>query len=192
MGMVSDRNRDWAVRQLAIDLLNQSQMSSFKDWTPEALERIQSGQVFKTVAERREARLLAKAVKCLKPDNSVPVIPETRIQQQVIKEFAVRWPKVYRSGALFSVPNQGKRSRGNSMRMKAEGLFSGVSDLLLLWPSGPFHGACVELKTTGGKLSWEQNAWMAERETSGYAIAVCWSVDEAISFFDNYLNGRHE
>lgn len=155
------------------------------NWTQQDIDRIKARQ--NTQQLQNAARLYSKAVECLKPVNNPPVIPETRVQQAFIKEFAYRWPDIYQSGALFAVPNQGKRSRANASRMKSEGMVRAVSDLILLWPSNGYHGAVIEMKTKGGKVDSEQLNWQAHRRQSGYAAAVCWSAEEAINFCIEYL-----
>lgn len=122
--------------------------------------------------------------------NAVPIKPETKEQQGLIGVFKLRWPKIYETGALFAVPNEGKRDPKNSSRMIAEGLLSNVSDLILLWPVGNYHGACVEMKAKNGKPSKGQLTWLAERKASGYATAVCYGMEEGLQFFDNYINNR--
>ena len=137
--------------------------------------------------ETRERGLLEKRLN-LKAKQEAPKVSETKVQQGVVKEFALRYPEIYSSGALFAVPNQGKRNRANASRMKAEGMVSGVADLILLWPVADYCGACIEMKEKGGKISPEQSVWLAQRKISGYAVAVCWSHEEAMKFFDDYLN----
>ena len=114
--------------------------------------------------------------------------PETVIQQQVVKWFAYTYPEIYKTGALFAVPNEGKRTRATASRMKAEGMFPGVADLILLLPRGVFHGACIEMKSKGGKLTPEQIAWGNSRILSGYFVEVCFSFKQAIKSIEQYIN----
>ena len=114
--------------------------------------------------------------------------PETVIQQQVVKWFAYTYPEIYKTGALFAVPNEGKRTRATASRMKAEGMFPGVADLILLLPCGGFHGACVEMKAKGGKLTPAQIAWGNARILSGYFVDVCFSYEQAVQTIEQYLN----
>lgn len=114
--------------------------------------------------------------------------PETVIQQQVVKWFAYTYPEIYKTGALFAVPNEGKRTRATASRMKAEGMFPGVADLILLLPRGGFHGACVEMKAKGGKLTPAQIAWGNARILSGYFVDVCFSYEQAVQTIEQYLN----
>lgn len=117
-------------------------------------------------------------------------VSESKIQQAIIREFARRWPKIYATGALFAVPNQGKRGKATASRMKSEGMVAGVSDLILLWPSNGYHGAVLEMKIPGKKPSAGQCEWLMHREASGYMAAFEDSVEGGIRFFSDYLNNK--
>ena len=158
-------------------------MSAFKGWDAQALEALQ-----KRGLTEQDKKRLKHAEQCAVPATEMPEISESRSQQLLIKEFAYRWPAIHATGALFAVPNQAKRGIANASRMKAEGMVKAVSDLILLWPSNGYHGAVIEMKTSKGKATIEQLTWQAERKASGYAAAVCHSVDEAIAFLRGYLN----
>ena len=138
-------------------------------------------------------RLMKKAVECLKPAlekvTSLPAdTPETIIQQNLISWFKVKYKDIYDSGALFAVPNEGKRSRANASRMKAEGLLSAVSDLILLVPRGGYHGFCMEMKKKGKKPSADQAEWLSHRRLSGYYAEYYDTLESAQAAFDIYLN----
>ncbi len=90
-------------------------------------------------------------------------------------------------GLLFSVPNEGKRSKSTSSRMKAEGLVSGVSDLILLIPMNGYGSLCLEIKTKEGNTSPKQREWLEKSERMGNKTAICRSVDEFISTVNEYL-----
>lgn len=155
---------------------------NWKGWDTAALEALQARGITPAIQKR-----LDHAQECLRPALVPDTKPETNIQQDLVKAFRHRWPEIYASGALFAVPNEGKRSRANASRMKAEGMLSDVADLILLYPSGKFHGACIEMKSVSGRLRPGQSEWLAQREAAGYAVAVCRSVAEGISFFEKYL-----
>lgn len=120
---------------------------------------------------------------------AIALVSESQIQQAVIREFAHRWPKIYASGALFAVPNQGRRGKANASRMKAEGMVAGVADLILLVPRGGYNGACVELKAPGGKATKAQSEWLEARRKDGYYTMVAYGDTCAIQVFIDYLNG---
>lgn len=80
---------------------------------------------------------------------------------------------------LYAVPNGGARHKATAGRMKAEGQRAGVPDLVLPVARGGYHGAYVEMKRPGGKVSPEQRAWLAALAAEGYYTAVCYGADDA-------------
>lgn len=122
------------------------------------------------------------------PSNKPPRIYEADIQSQIIQSFAWKYQKIYATGALFAVPNGGKRGRTAQAQVKKEGIISGASDLILLWPSNGYHGACLEVKAPDGTISENQAQWLEYRRQSGYYADVVWNSDEGIKFFDLYLS----
>lgn len=91
---------------------------------------------------------------------------------------------------LFSVPNGGQRDKITGAILKAEGVVAGVSDLLLLHPSGQYHGLCIEMKTPKGRQQPSQIEWQRAVEQQGFKYIVCHSVDEFLEKTDSYLIGR--
>lgn len=118
----------------------------------------------------------------------VATTPETIIQQHVVKWFAGTYPEIYATGAFFAVPNEGKRTRATASRMKAEGLLSNVSDLILLLPRGDFYGACFEMKSEKGRLRPGQRDWLNARVLDGYFCAVFFSYEQAVQGIEQYMN----
>lgn len=80
--------------------------------------------------------------------------------------------------------------------MKAEGVVSGVSDLLLLVPSRQYHGLCIEFKTDKGRQSEAQKEWQRAVELQGFCYRVVRSLDEFIDllawYFDNTISIAHD
>lgn len=98
------------------------------------------------------------------------------------------------TGVLFAVPNGGKRSAAAAGRLKAQGVKSGVLDVILLWPSasGSFAGLCIEFKRPSrrnhkyGGLSVAQRGFMRDLP-SCYSRVVVYTYEEAISTVKGYL-----
>lgn len=116
---------------------------------------------------------------------------EHEVQATVVQYIQSCYP-----GVLFhSIPNgarlaSGKDNRIAIMRMnilKQEGLLPGVCDLFLAEARGYFNGFYLELKTDKGKLSENQEWFIAHAEKKGYYTAVCFGVDEAIEMIDQYM-----
>jgi len=84
------------------------------------------------------------------------------------------WNKHFRRVSyLFAVPNGGKRSVIDGMKFKATGVKAGVSDLILLIPSGKTY--FIEMKITTGVQSDAQKLFQAQIETFGFEYYICYS-----------------
>ena len=112
---------------------------------------------------------------------------EHRIQCAIVKWFYYAYPQ-YRGGLFFAVPNGGHRNIQTARSLKAEGVTSGVSDLLLLVPKREYHGLCVEVKTPAGRQSDNQKNWQRIIEAQGYRYEIVRSLDEFAELVRWYLN----
>lgn len=90
---------------------------------------------------------------------------------------------------LFHVPNGGERSASEAGRFKAEGVKSGVPDLVLPVARSGYHGLYIELKASDGVVSDKQEEWIDMLKQQSYYAAVCYGADEAITTIENYLKG---
>ena len=98
-------------------------------------------------------------------------------------EYCV-WAGVYPELALlFAIPNGGKRNAAEAAHLKRQGVKAGVPDLCLAVPRGAYHGLYIELKVGTNKPTENQLAY-------GYAVAVCYSAEEAKDVIDKYLNQK--
>lgn len=112
---------------------------------------------------------------------------EHRIQCAIVKWFYYAYPQ-YRGGLFFAIPNGGHRNIQTARALKAEGVTSGVSDLLLLVPKREYHGLCVEVKTPVGRQSENQKSWQQAIEAQGYKYSIVRSLDEFVELVRWYLN----
>lgn len=100
----------------------------------------------------------------------------------------VRWPELR---LLYHVPNGGYRTKAEAGRFRAQGVKSGVPDIVLPVARGGYHGLYVELKRTeGGKVSKTQEEWLEALSGEGYCTAVCLGWDEARQVIERYLAGK--
>ena len=90
---------------------------------------------------------------------------------------------------LFSVPNGGLRSKAQAGKIKAEGGKSGVSDIVLLYPSKEFHYLCIEMKFGTNKQSDEQKKFERRVDEHGGLYQVCYSSQDALATLQWYLKG---
>jgi hypothetical protein len=117
-------------------------------------------------------------------DSQVAVIQWAWIHQE-------RYPALK---LLFAVPNAGKRSIGAANYYLAEGLKSGIPDLILPIPHEPIPhqdvawcGLAIEMKDGKNKPTENQLWWLNELKQWGWKTVVCYSADEAINEIKNYL-----
>jgi len=103
----------------------------------------------------------------------------------------------------FAIPNGGSRHILEAANLKAEGVKSGIPDILLAFPSKCFHGLFIEHKTAKGKLSKDkpikdksgriryiregQETWFYRLTEAGYCCMISRSIDESIDMFKRYL-----
>ncbi len=110
---------------------------------------------------------------------------ESKLQQSCVKWFRLQYPKLSR--LLFSVPNGSKRDKITASILNAEGVVSGVSDLILLIPQKGYSSLCIEMKYGKNKQSDNQKKWQAEVESVGNKYVVCNSIESFILEINSYL-----
>ncbi|UPG86835.1 VRR-NUC domain-containing protein [Luteibacter aegosomatis] len=122
-------------------------------------------------------------------------LPTEHEEQAALMEWAginaVRAPELR---LLFAIPNgaalaskstgPGRRFSRQAMKLRAEGLKSGVPDLCLPVARGKYHGLFIEMKRVkGGTLSPEQKEWLQRLADQGYCAVRCngwWEARTAI------------
>lgn len=89
---------------------------------------------------------------------------------------------------MFAIPNEGQRSYKTAARLKAQGLRSGVPDIMLALPRNGLPGLFIELKkANGGKVSDNQKKWLERLDKAGYVTAVCHGFEQAKATIEEYL-----
>lgn len=89
---------------------------------------------------------------------------------------------------IFAIPNGGKRNPIVAANLKAEGVKSGVPDLMLPVARGEYHGLFIEMKSKKGRESANQILWRERLTAQNYKCVVCYSWLEAKDVIINYLN----
>lgn len=124
----------------------------------------------------------------MKPDRP---IPREDAEQMAVMEWAAyrlgMWPELR---LLYHVPNGGSRNRIEAARLRAQGVKSGVPDLVLPVARVGWHGLYIELKRRkGGRLSEEQRRWLDDLQEQGYLALRCDGAQAAIQVIEEYLRG---
>jgi hypothetical protein len=115
-------------------------------------------------------------------DGSKPVGPsEHKIQVQLMDYlvYAAR-PDIY----YFAIPNQANRHIRNAVKMKAEGVRSGVADLCFMLPQG--RVAWLEMKKPGGSLSPTQRQFREVCHSLGHQWGTAKSIEEALELLTQW------
>lgn len=95
---------------------------------------------------------------------------------------------------MFAIPNGGERNPIVAARLKAEGVKSGVSDIMLPLARGKFHGLFIELKkpagsaSQAGKESTAQIAFGNYLSSQNYAYTCSVGWEAARDVLINYLS----
>ena len=93
----------------------------------------------------------------------------------------------------FHIPNGGSRDLREAHNLKLQGVKAGVPDICLPVPRPGFHGLYIELKRReGGRVSYEQKAWIMTLNRFGYRAVVCRGWDEAREEIEHYLGVRSD
>lgn len=95
---------------------------------------------------------------------------------------------------IFSIPNaqrlsflDRKKAVIAMVKLKKTGLKAGVPDLFIPMVKNGYSGMFLELKTTKGRLTSRQKEWLGILSENGYYAICCYSLDEAITQINQYL-----
>ena len=101
---------------------------------------------------------------------------------------------------LYAVPNGGKREQKTiqtktgtktfspeAVRLKRQGVKSGVADVILQIPKNGYGCLCMEFKTDSGDQSAEQKEFQKQTESVGNKYVIVRSAMQAIEELKEYL-----
>lgn len=110
---------------------------------------------------------------------------ESKIQQEIFMWFNNNFCLKFHNPqyCIFSVPNDSE-SKEETMRKKATGLLSGVSDLIVLFPN---RAVFCEVKTPIGTQSDTQKDFQKHVESLGFEYILVRSLDEFETKLKSYL-----
>lgn len=88
---------------------------------------------------------------------------------------------------LFHIANEGKRSWQEGKRMKRAGMSAGVPDWFLAVPRKGYCGLFIEQKSSSGKVTANQSAWLRNLSAQGYLAVICVGQDAVRDCIESYL-----
>lgn len=91
---------------------------------------------------------------------------------------------------IFAIPNGGHRHKGTAIRMKKEGVKSGVWDICVPIARQNYHGLYIEFKYGKGTLTDSQKRYQDFFEQQGYLCKVFYDSLKAFRFTINYISGK--
>ncbi len=111
-----------------------------------------------------------------------PQPTEEQLQRSVVEYLQVVAPWAYHRSKFIwhSIPNEGKRGKAQTGRLKGMGLRGGVADFVFMAPMSSEHvaRAYIELKTAKGKQTLNQREFEADCQRLSVPYAVCRSREE--------------
>lgn len=110
---------------------------------------------------------------------------ESDIQKSCFKWFKIQYREYDK--LLFSIPNGAHVSDVQRRILMAEGMVSGVSDMMLLLPRHGYHGLMIEFKTDKGRQSENQKAFQEAVERQGYLYCIVRSCTQFIDVINAYI-----
>jgi len=99
---------------------------------------------------------------------------EFQLQCQCVEWFRMQYPKK----TIFAIPNGGKRNVIEAVNFKRMGVLKGVPDLFIPHPKKGYNGYFIELKTSKGKTSKEQDLLIGGLRLNSYAVDVINSFED--------------
>ena len=113
---------------------------------------------------------------------------EHQIQASFIKEIRLLEQRYPELRTLFAVPNAAKRSFKLAAMLKAEGMLSGVPDIILPVARKGFNGLMIEFKKpVTGRLTGAQQDYIDLIVKENWLVVVMTDAQAAINVVKNYL-----
>lgn len=88
---------------------------------------------------------------------------------------------------VYAVPNGGFRTKNTGKTLKKEGVMRGVPDLHCFIAVHPWHSLYIEMKTSSGRLTPEQEYLIPVLRDEGHKVVVCRSDQQAVDELLKYL-----
>lgn len=116
------------------------------------------------------------------PNKKQSSFEESNIQAEFFGAVKLIFPQLDK--LIFHIPNEGKR---NFRYVKSSGIKRGVADVFLSISNKKYHGLYIELKTSNGKQTKDQELFQQQVEKVGYQYKICRTANDAIGIVKQYL-----
>jgi hypothetical protein len=119
-----------------------------------------------------------------------PLFSEHDIQKAFFQWVNIAKNQYPELNLMYSIPNGGKRNIQTAIKLKAEGVKSGVPDVALPIMRGGFIGLFIEFKKPKETLTENQKNFIEKAIKEKNALAVAFSFEQAKAITENFLNGQ--
>jgi len=114
------------------------------------------------------------------------VYRESRDQQFLVAWFELQYPDVL----IAKFHNENNYDVAKRVRLKKEGLLTGIPDLIIFAARGESHGLLIEMKETGGRASTVQKNVVNKLNSSGYYACIAFGFLEGQKIVKEYMQGE--
>lgn len=117
---------------------------------------------------------------------------ESLEQQKFIQWCELSKNKYKDLDLIYAIPNGGSRHKLEAIKLKREGVKSGVPDLHLpkIILKYEYYGLYIEMKYGKNKTSKNQDEYIRRLKNAGYIVKVCYGFDEAKEVIEKYYGGK--
>ena len=100
--------------------------------------------------------------------------------------------KIPELSLLYAIPNGGLRNKIVAMKLKMEGVTSGMPDTHFPIARLGYHSLYIEMKRLKprGTTSKEQKVWHKALAKEGHLVYVCWGGEAAWTVLNNYIDSK--
>lgn len=111
-----------------------------------------------------------------------------RDQEHQLQVSCIKWFRLkFRRKLIYAIPNGGKRNSIVAIKLKAEGVTSGIPDLHIPIANRFYHGLYIEMKVKPNSPTTSQEEMMNQLQANGYKCSVCYSLDEFMEVVSKYM-----
>lgn len=118
---------------------------------------------------------------------SKPTASEHQIQSaffKLVTLYEIKYPQLK---LLFAVPNAAKRSMALAAMLKAEGMRSGIPDIMFPFANKSHNGLALEFKSAIGKPTANQSEYLSLLEKHNWQCHIVNDSEKALKILLTYL-----